>query len=128
MTSTILMTAALTVFAWTAETGTPSFTDDPARIPAKHTDDWHSRTVNGFEGHDRITELTTPAPAPVTVIPEPAPAAKEDCGEIRVRSERRNVKTNSGGSNARFFIAEDDCEVLFDAPYYPDLNSLRASR
>ena len=62
------------------------------------------------------------------MIPEPAPAAKEDCGEIRVRSERRNVKTNSGGSNARFFIAEDDCEVLFDAPYYPDLNSLRASR
>ena len=121
-------------FKYVDADGVVSFTDEEKRIPAKYKETAEKVTLGGLGDYERFTAVTV-APVAVetatqvttasTVIVQTAPAPKQDCGTISLRSERRDVETNAGGSNARFFIAEDDCGVLFDAPYYPELNALR---
>lgn len=118
-------------FKYVDDAGVVSFTDDEKRVPAKYKDRAEKVTLGELGDYERFTAVTVAAEAAAQVATAPAvvytaPAAtKQDCGTIRVRSERRDGESNSGGDNTRFFIAEDDCGVLFDAPYYPELNSLR---
>ena len=120
-------------FKYVDSSGTLSFTDDEKRVPAKYKATAEKVTLGELGDYDRFTAVTdgprdvkVPATrAPVTVVTAPA---KPDCGTIIVRSERRDVVGGAGGDgsfNTRFYIAEDDCGVLFDAPYYPELNALR---
>jgi hypothetical protein len=53
-----------TVYSWTTEDGTVSFTDDPKRIPAKYKSAAKSRQLGKLAGYPRLTEsdvkYTTP--------------------------------------------------------------------
>jgi hypothetical protein len=123
-------------FKYVDDSGVVSFTDDEKRVPAKYKATAEKITLGALGDYDRFTALSTVG---VTVesprltalrAANAAPAAttKPDCGTVTVTSERRDVEGGAGGDgsfNTRFFIAKDDCGVLFDAPYYPELNALR---
>lgn len=120
-----------TYFAWVTEDGVFSYTDDEKRVPAMYKDVAKELPFPKLAEYERLTAMGKGVPAEqaaaltarlerlrsVNVAVRPA---TEDCGTVSIRSERRDVETNAGGSNARFFIAEDDCGVLYDAPFYPD--------
>lgn len=126
----IIMLAASTAgadgvaFKYTNSDGVVSFTDDPKRIPEK----FQAEQI-AFDEYDRLTPIQNSLPTVPKAIPTAVAEIDDDCGPISVRSERRDTEGGVGGEgsfNTRFYIAEDDCRVLFDAPYYPDLNSLRS--
>jgi hypothetical protein len=131
--SVALAGGSTVVFKYVDSSGALSFTDDENRVPEMYKAKAEKVTLGALEDYERFTAVS-PAPeaeaaqavtAPTVIVQTVAPATEQDCGTITVRSERRDVETNSGGSNTRFYIAEDDCGVLFDAPYYPELNALR---
>jgi hypothetical protein len=123
-------------FKYVDDSGVVSFTDDEKRVPQKYKERAEKVTLGALGDYDRFTVL---APVATTVESPrltalraanaaPVVTTKPDCGTITVRSERRDVTDGASGTgsfNTRFFIAEDDCGVLFDAPYYPELNALR---
>jgi hypothetical protein len=104
-------------FKYVDDSGVVSFTDEEKRVPVKYKDRAEKITLGGLGDYERFTAITvasTPrvVSAPVTVQ---APT-KADCGTVTFRSERRD----HDGFNSRFYIAEDDCGILYDAPFYPD--------
>lgn len=123
-------------FKYVDDAGVVSFTDDEKRVPAKYKERAEKVTLGELGDYERFTSSapvasTTESPRLVAlraVNVTPAVTAKPDCGTITVRSERRDVTDGASGTgsfNTRFFIAEDDCGELFNAPYYPELNALR---
>jgi hypothetical protein len=116
-------------FKYVDASGALSFTDDEKRVPAKYKATAEKVTLGELGDYERftavtavpesVTEATQVVGAP-TVVVQAAPA-KPDCGTVTFRSERRD----HDGLNSRFYIVEDACGVLFDAPYYPELNALR---
>jgi hypothetical protein len=108
-------------FKYVDDSGVVSFTDDEKRVPAKYKERAEKVTLGGLDDYERFTKAATiivasPSefPAPVTVQ---SPVARtEDCGTVTFTSERRD----HDGFNSRFYIAKDDCGVLFDAPFYPE--------
>jgi hypothetical protein len=134
--SVALADGATVAYKYVDASGVISFTDDEKRVPAKYKDVAEKVTLGELGDYERFTALSTVG---VTVesprltalrAANAAPVAttKPDCGAVTVRSERRDVEGGAGGDgsfNTRFFIAEDDCGILFDAPYYPELNALR---
>ncbi len=97
--------------------GTLSFTDDANRVPAKYKATAEKVTLGALADYDRFTAVVTVVAAPTrTVVTTVPTVTKRDCGTVTLRSERRD----HDGFNSRFYIAEDDCGVLYDAPFYPD--------
>ena len=117
--ATILASASVRageVFEYTNTNGVISFTDEAKRVPAMH-----EATVVPLGAWRGFTHIENAPPVMPTPIPTAARRSfEEECGTITVRTERRNV----GDLNKRFYIAEDACGILFDAPYYPELNSI----
>jgi hypothetical protein len=126
----ILFTASVvqadTVYRWVDDGGVLCATDDVKRVPAKYQDraealellalvDYSQYTKSSSPVPPRLEELRAKAVKRVPVVPE------KDCGVVTIRSERRDA----GMFNKRFFIAEDDCGVLFDALFYPDFGIYR---
>ena len=116
-----------TYFSWVTDDGVFSYTDDVKRVPVKYKEAAKELPFPKLVEYERFTSMVKGVPAEqeaaltarletfrsVTVAARPAP---EDCGTVSLRSERRDVD----GFNRRFYIAEDSCGVLFDAPFYPD--------
>ena len=113
-------------FKYVNSAGVVSYTDDEKRVPKAYKAAAEQVTLGGLADYERFTPVTVlPVAVTAPAVQTAAPATKQDCGTVRVRSERRDGESNSGGDNTRFYIVEDDCGVLFDAPYYPDLNAVR---
>lgn len=123
-------------FKYVDDSGVVSFTDDEKRVPAKYKERAEKVTLGELGDYERFTSLKVPVASTESprltalraVNAAPAVTTKQDCGTITVRSERRDVTDGASGTgsfNTRFFIAEDDCGELFNAPYYPELNALR---
>jgi len=129
-----------TIISYEGRDGVISFTDDPNRIPISLADSAREVNFGSFLEHDRLTPVDKKAAVDrnhklrerlerFTVAQETSASksSEEDCGPIQVTSERRSVKNGVGGNGTfsrRFFIASDDCGVLFDAPYFPELNAI----
>lgn len=121
LASSVALAGGPTVaFKYVDSFGTLSFTDDANRVPVKYRATAEKVTLGALIEYERFTAVAPVAPvvAPTTrVVTSPAPTAtKRDCGTVTFRSERRDHE----GFNSRYFIAEDDCGVLYDAPFYPD--------
>lgn len=116
--------------------GVVNFTDELKRVPEAYKASAEKIELGALADYERFTPRTTTVESqPVSerlselrasnvVASNPTPSER-DCGAVTVRSERRNMETNSGGSNARVFIVEDDCGVLFESLQQPELNALR---
>lgn len=116
-----------TYFSWVTEDGVFSFTDSEKRVPVKYKEAAKELPFVKLAEYKRLTTMVKGVPAEqeaaltarlerlrsVTVAVRPA---SKDCGTVTLRSERRD----HDGFNTRFYIAEDDCGVLFDAPFYPE--------
>lgn len=114
-------------FKYVDSFGTLSFTDDENRVPVKYKAA-EKVTLGALGDYNRFTAIAprdaeaalerVRVPATVTAVRAPA---KPDCGVVTFRSERRD----HDGYNSRFYIAEDDCGVLYDAPFYPEFKVRR---
>lgn len=123
-----------TYFSWVTEDGVFAFAGEAKGVPAKYKDaakeipfptlaeyEKFTPTAKGST-EEHATALTARLERLRSVAVASRPAEK-DCGTVSLRSERRTVEGGAGGDgtfNTRFYIAEDDCGVLFDAPFYPD--------
>jgi hypothetical protein len=117
-TSVALADGPTVAFKYVDSYGTLSFTDDEKRVPAKYKAAAEKVTLGALGDYQRFTPISVApavveAPTPVVTVTTPT---KRDCGTVTFRSERRD----HDGFNSRFFIAEDDCGILYDAPFYPD--------
>jgi hypothetical protein len=120
--------AYTTVYRYVSESGVVSFADSKEAIPKKYRDAARTLTLSGgLKDCERCTvAVTPPHPRASRLLAvhgkhthtEP----KQECGTVRLRSERRD----HDGYNTRFYIVEDDCGILFDAPFYPKFQVERA--
>jgi hypothetical protein len=110
-----------TVYRWIDDTGVLCVTDDVKRVPAKYRDKAETLELPALAAYGRYTKVPSSVPSRLAGLREQATkratvAPEKSCGTVTVRSERRDV----GMLNKRYFIAEDRCGVLFDAPFYPE--------
>jgi len=122
------------IFSYTTDNGTVSFTDDLSRVPTSSKEaveeidsaslqdkvefthvDTDSENTRIDSLNERLLRLTR------NLNETPVENKEKDCGPIRLRTERRDVENSI---NKRFYIVEDDCGALFDAPFYPELNAI----
>ena len=120
------MTRADTVYRWVDDGGVLCVTDDAKRVPAKYQDKAETLELPALADYSRYTKASSPVPPRLEELREQAakrvPVVPEkDCGVVTIRTERRDV----GRLNKRFFIAEDRCGVLFNAPCYPEFEVRR---
>jgi hypothetical protein len=109
-----------TYFRYADDNGALAFTDNAERIPSEFRDAADTVELPPLTSYAKYT------PVPATVVPKITPRslparASEGCGPVTFRTERRQ----DGDYNRRYYTVEDDCGVLFDAPYYPELQSNR---
>ncbi len=136
--SVALADGSTVVFKYVDSSGALSFTDDKNRVPEKYKARAEKVTLGSLSDYERFTRVgnicykytgvgcaTAPESPRLSALRVantiPATTPKQDCGLVTFRSERRD----HDGFNSRFYIVEDNCGVLFDAPYYPELNSIR---
>lgn len=132
VTSVALANGSTVAYKYVDSYGTLSFTDDEKRVPVKYRAGAEKVTLGALKDYDRFTAVAPPVDswrdlfppavkAPATAVVTAPVLDERDCGTVTFRSERRD----HDGLNSRFYIAEDDCGVLFDAPFYPDFRVLR---
>lgn len=136
-----------TYYWWVTEDGVFGYTDDAKRIPARYQkacelpcraaealsfadlrEKVAKRTTRLAEGQETKTATaleTRLERLRATNAAVATPDEEEDCGTVTIRSERRDGLTNSGGTNMRVFIAENDCGVISVTPRYPEMQVQR---
>ena len=115
-----------TVYRWVDDGKVLCFTDEVKKVPAKYQDKAETLELPALADYSRYTKAPSPVPSRLEELREQAakrvPVVPEkDCGVVTIRTERRDV----GRLNKRFFIAEDSCGVLFNAPFYPEFEIRR---
>lgn len=115
-----------TIYKWVDSYGTVSFTDDKDRIPEAYASSFETETLQALSEYGQFTPVKDKAEglsARLKRLRETNAVSSDtidDCGTLRVRTERRQV----GAYNRSFYIAEDECGVLYESTMRPEAHLL----